>query len=155
MFSLWNSPLENAGKHLIIALDLEGHHSISKGHHSSICSRFKGIFVHPNDFFLRRFLHKSCSTLSYISKSTWITQFGYVQTKLWPKYNNCSKLKSCDSLKKLQGWRLGTRWRLVTEEYGDDSCTRWRLVTDPSLLPLTPKPSFFILASPKLVASTF
>ena len=65
--------------------------------------------------------------------------------------------------KTAQSWKVATlhchdswmQWWVVTEGYGDDSWQGWRLVTNPSLLLLTPKPSFFILASPKLVPSTY
>ena len=95
MFLKMFSPLENAGNTLIILKNSERHHSISKSHHSSTCSRFKGIFIHSDDIFSGKFLHKICSTLSSIA--TWITQFGYLWTKLSPKQENCSKQKNCNS----------------------------------------------------------
>ena len=95
--------LENAGKCLSYTQELGKAPYNPKGHHSSICSMFKDIFVHPNDFFSGKFLHESCITLIYLSKTTFITQFGCHQTKLCPKYENCSKLKSCNALKRHKG----------------------------------------------------
>ena len=91
------SSLKNAENSLIILKNLERHHSISKSHHSSTCSRFKGIFVHSDDIFSRKFLHEICSNLRYLSIATWITQFGPLWTKLSSKQENCSNLKSCNS----------------------------------------------------------
>ena len=114
------SPLKNAGNALIILKNSERHHSISKGHNSSTCSRFKGIFVHSDDIFSGKFLHKICSTLSYLSIATWITQFGNLWTKLSPKQENCSNLKNCNSWN-FGRWRLGKHGRLVTVSKVDDS----------------------------------
>ena len=96
MFLQMFSPLENAGNALIILKNSERHHSISKSHHSSTCNRFKGIFVHSYDIFSGKCLHKICSTLSSLSISTWITQFGHLWKKLSPKQENYPNMKSCD-----------------------------------------------------------
>ena len=124
MFTIVLSPLENTENALIILKNSERHHSISKGHHSSTCSRFKGIFVHSNDIFSGKFLHKSCITLSYISISTWITQFGHLWTKLFSKQNNCSNLKICDS------WNL---WHVDDSWMVHDLWEKARLTTHKAL----------------------
>ena len=145
------SSLKNAENSLIILKNLERHHSISKSHHSSTCSRFKGIFVHSDDIFSGKCLHENCINLSYLSIATWITQFGHLWTKLSLKQENCSNLKSCDSWNlwhvddswmvhdswqkgrwmtrvwfttcdRKQGWWLVHGSRLVTESKVDDSC---------------------------------
>ena len=109
---------KNAVHALIILKNSERHHSISKSHHSSTYSRFKGIFVHSDDIFSGKCLHENFSTLSYLSISTWITQFGHLWTKLSSKQKNCSNLKSYDS------WNL---WHV------DDSWQKARLTTRAAL----------------------
>ena len=101
--------LENARNALIILKNSKRHHSISKSHHSSTYSRFKGIFVHSDDIFLGKFLHEICSTLSYLSIQTWITQFGHLWTKLFPKQENFPNLKSCDIW---HLWNVADSWSL-------------------------------------------
>ena len=118
------SPLENVGNALIILKNSERHHSISKSHHSSTYSRFKGIFVHPDDIFSGKFLQKICITLSYLSIATWITQFGHLWTKLSSKQENCSNLKSCDS------WNL---WHVDDSWMIHDSWQKARLTTHAAL----------------------
>ena len=118
MFPKMFSPLENAGNALIILKNSERHHSISKSHHSSTCSRFKGIFVHPDDIFSEKFLHEICINLSYLSIATWITQFEYLWTKLSPKQENCSKQKNCNS----------SLSRLVKAVTSRDKKNPWQLV---------------------------
>ena len=114
------SSLKNAGNALIILKNSERHHSISKSHHSSTCGRFKGIFVHSYDIFSRKCLHEICSTLSYLSISTWSTQFRYLWTKLSSKQENCSNLKICDS------WNL---WHVDDSWMVHDSWQKARLTT--------------------------
>ena len=136
MFPKMFSPLENAGNSLIILKNSERHHSISKSHHSSTYSRFKGIFVHSDDIFSGKCLHKNCSTLSYLSIATWITWFGHLWTKLSPNQENCPNLKSCDIWHLwivADSWSLDESWqkgRWMTRE------APWRLV---KLLPSSNK----------------
>ena len=116
--------LENAGNALIILKNSERHHSISKSHHSSTYSRFKGIFVHPYDIFSGKCLHEIYSTLSYLSIATWITQFGHLWTKLSSKQEKCSNLKICDS------WNL---WHVDDSWMVHDSWQKVRLMTRAAL----------------------
>ena len=103
-----------------IWLDLERHHLVLKV--TIICKicNFKGIFVHLNDFISGKFLHKSFSTLSYLSIETLITQVGHLWTKLSLKQENCPNLKSCDIW---HLWNVADSWSL------DESSQKGRWMT--------------------------
>ena len=156
--------LKNAGNALIILKNSERHHSISKSYHSSTCSRFKGIFFHLYDILSGKFLHEICSTQQLESLNSDICGQSYPQNKktaqIWKFvtleiFGMLTTREWFTTRDRKQGWWLVQLWRVVTEGKVDDSWTPWRLVNISNFLPLAWEASIFILASPKLVPSTY